>query len=98
MNINILFALLCLKCFQEIIAIEDCDKVENKKTLCLLDPNYDIGLPDNVNNKPLKLFNSITLLSVGEFDAELHTISLIFLLTVKWNDTRLTLNHANASL
>ena len=69
-----------------------CNETVSKLQLCTLVSDYEQGVPDSVVHKqPTQVSNSVTLLSVAEFNEDQSTISLNVLLAMWWNDTRLTL-------
>ena len=61
-----------------------------KLQLCTLDQAYDKSIPDPTE-RPMKIISSVTVFSISDLNQFENTISLNLLLSVVWNDTRLTM-------
>ena len=69
-----------------------CNETVSKLQLCTLVSDYEQGVPDSVVHKqPTQVSNSVTLLSVAEFNEDQSTILLDLVLWLGWNDSRLSL-------
>ena len=79
-------------------ALVKCNGTVSKLQLCFLDDKYDKGYPPgNGVPEPMKMISSVTVFKIAELDENKNTITLNALLSVWWNDTRVTLetNHLN---
>ena len=73
-------------------ALVKCDGGMTKLKLCSLVEKYDKGVPLECKHcDPLEMRSSITVFKIAELDEDQDTITLDLLLSVSWNDTRLTL-------
>ena len=72
-------------------AIINCQENITAIRLCQIPKTYNNGEPPMSNGRPMSLKQSLTLLSVAEFDVDQNTLSLVILLAVQWNDTRIKL-------
>jgi hypothetical protein len=85
---TILVLFLLLKMSQ---ALVKCNGTVSKLHLCYLPEKYDKGAPPWCNGcEPMKLISSVTVFTISEVDEHQNTITLNLLLSVVWNDTRLT--------
>ena len=78
-------------------ALVKCNGTVTKLQLCSLADEYQKGVPPGCKGcKPMSVSSSITVLKIAEMDENQNTITLNVLLSVVWNDTRLTLesNHS----
>ena len=69
------------------------DKHFDKLSICQNVQTYDKSFPGD----PIKVYNSLTVLDVVEFNPDDNTITLFVQIMVMWNDTRLTLTTGNAN-
>ena len=78
-------------------ALISCNEtVTSRPQICLVDqPNYKNFWPDWKNGQPMILNTSINLVSIAEFDDDDSTILLNLVVTISWNDTRVTLKSNN---
>ena len=73
-------------------ALVKCDGGLTKLKLCSLVEKYDKGVPLECKHcDPLEMRSSVTVFKIAELDEDQDTITLDLLLSVSWNDTRLTL-------
>ena len=73
-------------------ALVKCNGTVKKLQLCFLAEKYDKGTPFPCKGcDPLKVSTSVTVLKIAELDENKNTITLNALLSVWWNDTRITL-------
>ena len=68
-----------------------CNETVTKFQICHLAENYEQGWPIFKHGRPMMIANSITLFSLAEVNEDHSSISLNVLLTMYWNDARLTL-------
>ena len=72
-------------------ALVKCNGTVSKLQLCYLPEKYDKGAPPWCHGcDPMKLVSSVTVFTISEVDDIKNTITLNLLLSVVWNDTRLT--------
>lgn len=89
MKSNIIFLVILLFSFKGNWALLSCNESFTKLSLCTLDPYYDKG---DASTEPFVIsVSSVTVNAVTEFDDVHHTISLDLILSVVWEDTRLTI-------
>ena len=82
-------------------ALVKCNGKVSKIQLCnLQNDEYDEGIPPWSPENPMILKSSVTVHKIAELNEEENTISLNFLLSVVWYDTRLSLesNNPNKSI
>ena len=94
-SIAILVTTLLLRNVQ---ALVKCNGTVTKLQLCSLAQKYEQGTPIQCKVcDPLKVLTSVTVFKIAELDENKNTITLNALLSVWWNDTRVTLetNHLN---
>ena len=78
-------------------ALVKCNGTVTKLQLCSLAQKYDQGTPIQCKDwsgkgcDPLKVLTSVTVFKIAELDENKNTITLNALLSVWWNDTRITL-------
>jgi hypothetical protein len=73
-------------------ALIQCDKNATKEQLCSLYDKYEKGTSDfKITGKPMSIKSSITMLKIAELDQNKNTITLNVLLSIFWNDTRITI-------
>jgi hypothetical protein len=73
-------------------ALVECNGTVKKLQLCFLAEKYDEGTPFPCKGcDPLKVSTSVTVLKIAELDENKNTITLNVLLSVWWNDTRITI-------
>ena len=73
-------------------ALVKCNGTVTKLQLCSLAEKYDKGTPFPCKGcDALKVSTSVTVLKIAELDENKNTITLNALLSVWWNDTRITL-------
>ena len=73
-------------------ALVKCNGTVTKLQLCSLAEKYDKGSPKTCKGcDPLKVSTSVTVFKIAELDENKNTITLNALLSVWWNDTRITL-------
>ena len=73
-------------------ALVKCDGGMTKLKICSLVEKYDKGVPLECKHcDPLEMRSSVTVFKIAELDEDQNTITLDLLLSVSWNDTRLTL-------
>ena len=78
----------------QIKALSLCsDPSIEKLSICKNVENYDKSFPGD----PIKVYNSVTVLDIVEFNADDNTITLFVQIMVMWNDTRLTLTTGDAT-
>ena len=99
MSLKLLILLLSVVRFSN--ALVKCNGKVSKIQLCnLQDDEYDEGVPPWSPGNPMILKSSITVYKIAELNEEENTITLNFLLSVVWYDTRLSLesNNPNKSI
>ena len=82
-------------------ALVKCNGKVSKIQLCSLqNDEYDESIPPWSPGNPMILKSSVTIYKIAELNEEENTITLNFLLAVKWYDTRLSLesNDPNISI
>ena len=82
-------------------ALVKCNGKVSKIQLCnLQNDEYDEGIPPWSPGNPMILKSSVTVYKIAELNEEENTITLNFLLSVVWYDTRLSLesNNPNKSI
>ena len=70
-------------------ALVRCNGTVTKLQLCFLDSEYDKGLLDK--NDQGKIWSSVQIFEISEFDENQQTITLDLVLSVWWYDKRLTI-------
>ena len=69
-----------------------CNGTVSKLQLCSLTGKYDKGVPPGCKEcEPMVLYSSVTVFKISELDETQNTITMNVLLSVAWNDTRVTL-------
>ena len=69
-----------------------CNKNVTKEQLCSLFDQYEKGTSDlKITGKPMIIKSSVTMLKIAELDQNKNTITLNVLLSIWWNDTRITI-------
>ena len=90
-----LFAYLTIILFLKIKsskALVKCNGTVTELQLCSLADKYQKGVPPGCKDcKPMSLSSSLTVFKIAELDENQNTITLNILLSVVWNDTRVTL-------
>ena len=76
-------------------ALTHCNETVTKLTMCSLVDVYEQGMPPLETDGPLMVINSVTLFSLAELNEDQSSITLTVLLSLVWNDTRLTLQSPN---
>ena len=76
------------------VGLEPCSNNSNANPkICYLNKDPPLLKPEGYNSvSPTIVSQSVTLYSIGDFDELKSTITLNFLLTVFWNDSRLSMN------
>ena len=94
--LNILLFVLLKEVHCKRLALATCNdgSVETLQ-LCTLDAEYDNGVPVYKPGYPATLISRITVYKIAEFDESKNTITINFILSVIWQDTRLTLESNN---
>ena len=91
-----IFLLALIKPGQGLIS---CDSKNVTKTqLCIMDENnVDIhDYPDTKDDgEPMEVKTALTLISIAEINSEQNTISLNIILSLFWNDSRISMLKAN---
>ena len=73
-------------------ALVKCNRTVSKLQLCFIDEKYDKGAPPgNGVPEPMKMVSSVTVFKIAELDENQNTLTLNLLLSIIWNDTRITL-------
>ena len=72
-------------------ALVKCNGTVKKLQLCSLAEKYNKGTPNCQGCDPLKILTSVAVFKIAELDENKNTITLNALLSVWWNDTRVTL-------
>ena len=73
-------------------ALVKCNETVTKLQLCSLADKYQKGVPPGCKDcKPMNLSSSLTVFKIAELDENQNTVTLNLLLSVVWNDTRVTL-------
>ena len=73
-------------------ALIQCNKNATKEQLCSLYDKYEKGTSDvKITGKPMSIKSSVTMLKIAELDQNKNTITLNILLSIFWNDTRITI-------
>ena len=73
-------------------ALVKCNGTVTELQLCSLDVKYQKGVPPGCKDcKPMSLSSSLTVFKIAELDENQNTVTLNLLLSVVWNDTRVTL-------
>ena len=73
-------------------ALIQCNKNATKEQLCSLYDKYEKGTSDlKITGKPMIVKSSVTMLKIAELDQNKNTITLNVLLSIWWNDTRITI-------
>ena len=73
-------------------ALVKCNGTVTELQLCSLANKYQKGVPPGCKGcKPMSLSSSLTVFKIAELDENQNTITLNLLLSVVWNDTRVTL-------
>ena len=70
------------------LALKTCDNGSFSNELCSLDGSYAKQNPDGSPGNPAKIDQSITFISVTNFDEKESTLGLEVIVKVIWNDTR----------
>ena len=90
------FILFLLFTIRSSTALVKCNGTVAKLQLCFLPDKYDKGAPPgNGVPEPMKMNSSVTTFKIAELDENQNTITLNLLLSVIWNDTRITLETDN---
>ena len=91
MTLKVIFLIHILTtCFNIVTSLVFCNETVAKLQICQLG-EHDKGQPPWKPDQPLRPLESMTIFSVAEFNEAQNTISLDILLSVWWNDTRITL-------
>ena len=70
----------------------NCNETVSILQICKLDPFYAPGKPAwNENDPPLQAEQIITIFNIVEFDVVQSTLTLNLILSISWNDSRLSL-------
>ena len=86
------YILVLLFSIRSTTALVKCNGTVSKLQLCFLNDKYDKGgPPGNGVPEPMKMISSVTVFKIAELDENKNTITLNALLSVWWNDTRVTL-------
>ena len=73
-------------------ALVKCNETVTTLQLCSLADKYQNGVPPGCKDcKPMNLSSSLTVFKIAELDENQNTVTLNLLLSVVWNDTRVTL-------
>ena len=73
-------------------ALIQCKKKVTKEQLCSLYDKYEKSRSDwKITGKPMSIKSSVTMLKIAELDQNKNTITLNVLLSIFWNDTRITI-------
>ena len=89
---NLMFVISLVFVIKTSKALVKCDGAVTELQLCSLVEKYDKGVPLECKEcGPLKIQSSVTILKFAELDENQNTITLDLLLSVSWNDTRITL-------
>ena len=73
-------------------ALVKCNGTVSKLQLCFINDKYDKGYtPGNGVPEPMKMLSSVTVFKIAELDENQNTLTLNLLLSVVWNDSRITL-------
>ena len=73
-------------------ALNNCNQTVTKLQLCTIDEAYDKGTTGwKQLGHPITLNTSITVFNIAEFNEDNNMITLNVLLSVAWNDYRITL-------
>ena len=89
---NLIFVILLAFFVKTSKALVKCNGTVTKLQLCSLAQKYDQGTPIQCKGcDPLKILTSVTVFKIAELDENKNTITLNALLSVWWNDTRITL-------
>ena len=73
-------------------ALIQCNKNATKEQLCSLYDKYEKSRSDwKITGKPMSIKSSVTMLKIAELDQNKNTITLNVLLSIWWNDTRITI-------
>ena len=92
-HLFMLFMVITLS-FENIEALISCNQLNvTKAQLCMVnDTNPDIhGYPDSKPGEPLDLKTALTLTSIADVNAEQNTILINIVISLFWNDTRISL-------
>ena len=73
------------------IALRLCNETTEFVKICSLKPDYESWTP-TTENYPRMLKNSVTIVSVSEFNEDERTISVSIHMAAWWNDTRLSIS------
>jgi hypothetical protein len=95
---NLIFVIFWAVFVKASKALVKCNGTVTKLQLCSLAQKYEQGTPIQCKVcDPLKVLTSVTVFKIAELDENKNTITLNALLSVWWNDTRVTLetNHLN---
>ena len=86
------FILFLLLEIRSTTALVKCNGTVAKLQLCFLPDKYDKGAPPgNGVPEPMKMVSSVTVFKIAELDENQNTLTLNLLLSIIWNDTRITL-------
>ena len=86
------YLLLMVSSLAFIQALIQCNKNATKEQLCSLYDKYQKGKSDwTITGKPMSIKSSVTMLKIAELDQNKNTITLNILLSIFWNDTRITI-------
>ena len=92
LNIFLFVFLKAVHCKQ--LAVCNDGSVETLQ-LCTFDTEYDNGVPVYKPGSPDTLITKLTVYKIAELDENKNTITINFVLSVIWKDTRLTLESNN---
>lgn len=89
------FLPLLILSFHSALALIQCNETASAPLrICKKNPSYD---PGDVHERPMNIsLHSITLFSVAKFNEDLGTIAMNILLSVTWEDPRLSLTTDSA--
>ena len=86
------FILFLLSAIRSTTALVKCNGTVTKLQLCFINDKYDKGSPPgNGVPEPMKMVSSVTVFKIAELDENQNTLTLNLLLSIVWNDTRITL-------
>ena len=86
------FILFLLLEIRSTTALVKCNGTVSKLQLCFIGEKYDKGAPPgNGVPEPMKMVSSVTVFKIAELDENQNTLTLNLLLSIIWNDTRITL-------
>ena len=91
-KLSALLTIILLLKIKSTVALVKCNGTVTELQLCSLADKYQKGVPPGCKGcKPMNLSSSLTVFKIAELDENQNTITLNLLLSVVWNDTRVTL-------